>query len=149
MSIRYNKIKKFPRTFNRLFGVQVDQFEEILKKTEPEWETRVIRRYKRPGRPFKCELSDMILMLLLYYHSYTRSISRCRIQNKESNARSVFLVHEDREIPMILKTRILKEDEYNYTIGHISHNPIRPRNISKSTSSRGWICFSHEKTKCS
>ncbi len=74
MSVGYNKIKKFPRTFNRLFGVQVDQFEEILKKTEPEWETKIIRRYKRPGRPFKCELADMILMLLLYYRSYTTQI---------------------------------------------------------------------------
>ncbi len=32
MSIKYNKIKKFPSTFNRLFGVQVEQFEEILRR---------------------------------------------------------------------------------------------------------------------
>jgi DDE superfamily endonuclease len=70
MSLRYTKIKKKPTTFNRLFGVSVSQFEEILKKVEPAWKSKIIGRYKRPGRNYKLEVSDMLLMLLLYYRSY-------------------------------------------------------------------------------
>lgn len=70
MSIRYSKICKTPKTFQRLFGVNVAQFEEIRQKVEPKWQLTVISRYKRPGRAYKLELCDMILMLLLYYRSY-------------------------------------------------------------------------------
>ena len=70
MSISYNKIKKKPTTFNSLFGVSVSQFEEILLKTTPAWNKRVLSKYKRPGRPYDHPLEDMILMLLLYYRSY-------------------------------------------------------------------------------
>ena len=70
MSISYNKLKKKPTTFNSLFGVSVSQFEEILLKTTPAWNKRVLSKYKRPGRPYDHPLEDMILMLLLYYRSY-------------------------------------------------------------------------------
>ena len=70
MSLRYTKIKKKPTTFNRLFGVSVSQFEEILREVEPAWQSRVIGRYKRQGRSYKRDVSDMLLMLLLYYRSY-------------------------------------------------------------------------------
>jgi len=70
MSISYNKIKKKPTTFSSLFGVSVSQFEEILLKTTPAWNKRVLSKYKRPGRPYDHPLEDMILMLLLYYRSY-------------------------------------------------------------------------------
>ena len=70
MSIRYLKIKKSPRIFNRLFGVSIFQFEEILSKVEPSWQKRVIEKYKRPGRDYKLDVPDMVLMLLLYYRSY-------------------------------------------------------------------------------
>lgn len=70
MSLKYNKIRKSPIIFNRLFGVSVSQFEEILLKIEPQWQKQVINRYKRPGRDYKLELADMLLLLLLYYRSY-------------------------------------------------------------------------------
>lgn len=70
MSLNYIKIKKSPIIFNRLFGVSVSQFEEILLKIEPQWQKQVINRYKRPGRDYKLELGDMLLLLLLYYRSY-------------------------------------------------------------------------------
>jgi hypothetical protein len=66
----YLKIQKKPTTFRRLFGVSVQQFEGILSKARPEWDRRVLARYKRPGRPYDLDLADMILMLLLYYRSY-------------------------------------------------------------------------------
>ena len=70
MSIKYLKIKKKPTTFNRLFGISVSQFEAILFKVSQEWQKKVIGKYKRPGRDYKLEIADMLLMLLLYYRSY-------------------------------------------------------------------------------
>lgn len=74
MSLRYTKIRKNPKTFQRLFGLSVDQFEIILQKVAPKWESTVISSYKRPGRDYKLDLSDMLLMLLLYYRSYVTQI---------------------------------------------------------------------------
>ena len=70
MSLKYTKIRKNPIIFNRLFGVSVSQFDEILLKIESKWEKQVIHYYKRPGRNYKLELPDMLLMLMLYYRSY-------------------------------------------------------------------------------
>lgn len=70
MSLKYNTIRKRPIIFNRLFGISVSQFDELLRKIEPAWQKQVINRYKRPGRDYKRELSDMLLMVLLYYRSY-------------------------------------------------------------------------------
>lgn len=74
MSLRYNKIKNYPRTFKRLFGISVDEFERIVQAVEPQWEKRVIKCYKRPGRNNKLSLREQILMLLLYYRTYTTQI---------------------------------------------------------------------------
>jgi IS5 family transposase len=74
MSLRYNKIKNHPTTFHRLFGLSVEEFERIVKAVEPQWEKRVTQRYKRPGRNNKLSLREQILMLLLYYRSYTTQI---------------------------------------------------------------------------
>lgn len=70
MSIKYIKVKKKPTTFNRLFGVSVSQFEAILTKVDGQWQKKVISKYKRPGRDYKLDVADMLLMLLLYYRSY-------------------------------------------------------------------------------
>jgi len=74
MSLKYTKIKNHPRTFHRLFGLSVNEFERIFQAVEPHWEKRVVKRYKRPGRNNKLSLSEQILMLLLYYRSYTTQI---------------------------------------------------------------------------
>lgn len=70
MSIRYNKIKNNPTTFQRLFGINPAQFDQILRKVEPKWRKKVIGAYRRPGRDYKLEVADMLLMTLLYYRSY-------------------------------------------------------------------------------
>jgi len=70
MSIKYAKVIKKPLTFLRLFGITVEQFEEILFKLSPQWQKKVISAYKRPGRPHALALCDMLLVLLLYYRSY-------------------------------------------------------------------------------
>ena len=112
--VRYNKLRKRPRTFLRLFGVRAEEIDFILSRVYPLWEERVLRSYKRPGRTFKLELEEMILMVLLYYRSYTTQLfvgvlfgldeSRvCRlIQRLEPLIEEVF------RIP---KTRTLKQED--------------------------------------
>lgn len=70
MSLRYIYLSKKPLVFQRLTGVSIEVFEGILKELCPLWQKDVIERYKRPGRNFKLELGDMLLMLLIYYRSY-------------------------------------------------------------------------------
>jgi hypothetical protein len=57
-----------------LFGVSVNQFDDILEKVIPIWEQKVVNSYKCPGRHHKLELCDMVLMLLLYYRTYTTQL---------------------------------------------------------------------------
>ncbi|MBS0185050.1 MAG: hypothetical protein JSS34_01645, partial [Proteobacteria bacterium] len=70
MSLRYEKVKKSPTVFLRLFGVTPHQFEKIIKEVAPLWDREVLGAYKRPGRDFKLSLEDMVLLLLVYYRSY-------------------------------------------------------------------------------
>lgn len=70
MSLRYSKIKNNPTTFQRLFGINPPQFEEILHRVEPKWQKKVIGSYKRQGREYKLDVAEMLLMTLLYYRSY-------------------------------------------------------------------------------
>ncbi len=74
MAIRYTKIRKNPKTFQRLFGLSVEQFDIILKKAAPKWQSNVISGYTRSGRDYKLDLSDRLLMLVLYYRSYVTQI---------------------------------------------------------------------------
>ena len=74
MSLRYDRIKNHPRTFSRLFGLSVDQFDTIIDKVTPLFKAKVIDVYERPGRPFKLTVPDLILMVLLYYRSYVSQV---------------------------------------------------------------------------
>jgi DNA-binding MarR family transcriptional regulator len=69
--IRYSKIAKHPRIFLRLFGIELKEFEIIVNKLEKIWDEKVIKKYKRPGRNYKLNLEQMLLMLLLYYRTYS------------------------------------------------------------------------------
>jgi hypothetical protein len=70
MSIRYIKLKNYPTVFSRLFGLSPVQFEEVMTKLHPLWNKKILGAYEGPGRNFKLELEDRVLMLLLYYRSY-------------------------------------------------------------------------------
>ena len=74
MSLRYIKISKRPNTFLKLFGVSPLDAQKIIDAAHPLWENQVLGRYKRPGRDFKLSFEDMVLMLLLYYRSYTTQL---------------------------------------------------------------------------
>ena len=70
MSMSYKVICQKPVIFNRLVGMEVKDFECILEKLMPLWEKKVLSAYKRPGRNFKLNLADMLMLLLIYYRSY-------------------------------------------------------------------------------
>ena len=77
--IKYDRISKCYKIFLNLFGVTVEEFNNILQKVSPIWKNEILSKYKRPGRSFALSLEDMILMVLLYYRSYItqRFISSC------------------------------------------------------------------------
>lgn len=70
MSLRYRKVVHRQAVFLRLFGVTPAQFEVIMTALRPLWAAQVLGNYKRPGRDFKLDLEDILLILLLYYRSY-------------------------------------------------------------------------------
>jgi len=71
MSISYNKVIKHPTIFLRLFGIKIEEFDILSDKLEILWEKRVTSRYKRPGRNYKLSLKQMLMLLLLYYRTYS------------------------------------------------------------------------------
>lgn len=127
---KYKKLRKYPRTFLRLFGVRAEEVDFIVSQVEPLWEKKVLGIYKRPGRNFKLDLEEMILMVLLYYRSYTTQLfvgvlfgideSRvCRlIQRLEPLIEEVF------RIP---KTRTLKREDVEQLIDATEQTIERPK----------------------
>lgn len=115
--------------------MSVSEFERIFWQVEPLWNKRVVGRYKRPGRDYKLDLSDMVLMLLLYYRTYTTQIfvgylfgiddSRvCR------NIRTLEPVLA--KIMAIRKTRHLSQEEVEELIIDATEQPIeRPKKNQK------------------
>lgn len=71
MTISYKKISKHPKIFLRLLGVTREEFDILASKLELQWEQKVINKYKRPGRNYKLSIQQMLMMLLLYYRSYS------------------------------------------------------------------------------
>lgn len=136
MSVKYSKIKNHPHIFSRLFGIRINEFERILKAVEPEWEKKVIHCYKRPGRNYKLELADLILMLLVYYRSYTTQLfigflfgiddSRvCRIIRTLEPILA--------KVMAISKTRHLRQEEVEEIIIDATEQPIeRPKKGQKA-----------------
>lgn len=71
MSISYKQIKNHPRIFLRLFGITAQKFKILSSKLKPLWDKAVMSKYKRPGRRYKLSLDQMLMMLLLYYRTYS------------------------------------------------------------------------------
>ena len=76
------KIKKQPLVFQRLTGITPAIFDELLSKIAPVNEAENLKRLSRPGRKrkvgggmqFTLPLEDRLLMLLMYYRTYTTHI---------------------------------------------------------------------------
>lgn len=136
MSLSYAKISKKPTIFNRLFGVSVEQFQLILLKIEPEWQKHIIDCYKRPGRHYKCDLADMLLMLLLYYRSYiTQMFVGFLFNIDDSRVCRIIQTLEPfvaKEVA-ITKTKHVSPEEVESLIYDATEQPIeRPKRNQKS-----------------
>lgn len=72
------RLSKKPEAFERLTGLSVVKFSQLLKDIEPLWEgaerKRLSRRPRKraigAGTPYSLPLGDILLMLLIYYRTY-------------------------------------------------------------------------------
>ena len=74
MSLTYQRLSKKPEVFLRASGITVALFEEVIEQLRPVWEKEIKGVYKRPGRNFKMSLEDIVLMMLIYYRTYTSMV---------------------------------------------------------------------------
>jgi hypothetical protein len=73
------KLRKRPQIFRRLTGISPEKFDWLLSKISPLYEAWNEKRLSRPdrkraiggGRSCSLDLSDRLLMLLMYYRMYT------------------------------------------------------------------------------
>ena len=73
------RLRKAPTAFRRLTGITPFAFDELLEKLTPLYDRADARRKGRPGRKrepgggrkHSLELTDRLLMLLIYYRTYT------------------------------------------------------------------------------
>jgi len=74
-----DRLKRSPATFRQLTGLTPDKFDHLLAELAPRHQQADARRKDRPGRKRKpgagrrhtLPLADRLLMLLMYYRTYT------------------------------------------------------------------------------
>src|SRR5438093_10938485 len=74
-----DRLKRHPGTFRQLTGITPAAFDRLLADLEPRYRQADARRKVRPGRKRKpgagrkhaLPLTDRLLMLLMYYRTYT------------------------------------------------------------------------------
>jgi hypothetical protein len=72
------RLSRQPEAFERLTGLSVAKFLQLLKDIEPLWEAaerkRLSKRERKraigAGTPYSLPLGDILLMLLIYYRTY-------------------------------------------------------------------------------
>ena len=74
MSLSYSKLKHRPALLKRLAGLTLVDFEKIMKELRVVWDLRIVNAYKKQGRKHKLSLEDRLLMLLIYYRTYTNQV---------------------------------------------------------------------------
>jgi hypothetical protein len=74
-----SRLKRIPDTFRQLTGITPEAFDRLLAELEPRYQQADAKRKKKPGRKrkpgagrkFTLPLTDRLLMLLMYYRTYT------------------------------------------------------------------------------
>jgi hypothetical protein len=74
-----SRLKRMPDTFRQLTGITPEAFDRLLAELEPRYQQadakrkarRTRRRKPGAGRKFTLPLADRLLMLLMYYRTYT------------------------------------------------------------------------------
>ena len=73
------RLKRVPDTFRQLTGITPEAFDQLLTELEPFYQRADAKRKNKPtrqrkpgaGRTFTLPLTDRLLMLLMYYRTYT------------------------------------------------------------------------------
>lgn len=79
--LSYSRLSKSPSVFRSFAGLEVSEFDSLYGKVESRYDEyrrkRLFRKDRKNemggGRPFKLELRDRFLMLLVYYRLYVTS----------------------------------------------------------------------------
>ena len=74
-----SRLSRMPDTFRQLTGITPEAFDRLLAELEPRYQQadtkrktgRTRRRKPGAGRKFALPLADRLLMLLMYYRTYT------------------------------------------------------------------------------
>src|SRR6185295_17524994 len=74
-----SRLKRLPGTFRQLTGITPEVFDRLLTELEPRYQQADAKRKAKPrrqrqpgaGRKFALPLTDRLLMLLMYYRTYT------------------------------------------------------------------------------
>ena len=107
MSLSYQSIAEHPRCFQKLVGISINEFTEMLEKVRPaylKWESKK----KSSGRPSGfIGLEDKLLCLMMYYRTYiTHTFLGYLFNVHNANVCRMFKVLE----PMVAKTIHIKKD---------------------------------------
>ena len=71
MSLTYSNLSKRPHVFQRMTGVTVSEFQEIVNRVHPLWGTSVELLKKSAGRWSVLKtFEDKVMSLLIYYRTY-------------------------------------------------------------------------------
>ena len=71
MSLTYSNLSKRPHVFQRMTGLSVSEFQEIVYRVHPLWETSVESLKKSSGRwSILKTFEDKVMSLLIYYRTY-------------------------------------------------------------------------------
>ena len=110
-----------------MFGITVSQFNQILPAISELWALEIIGKYKRPGRPYDLSIEDMMLMLLLYYRSYTTQMFIGYLFDLDAGrvCRIIPIIEPlFANVMAISKTRHLSEEEIRHMIVDATEQPI-------------------------
>lgn len=74
MSLTYNVLSKKPKLFRQLTSFTVEEMDNLIKKLQPEWKKREIKRLSRKnrkraigqGHPYFGLFPDLVLLLVIY-----------------------------------------------------------------------------------
>jgi hypothetical protein len=71
LSLTYSNLSKRPHVFQRMTGVDVSEFQEIVNRVHPLWETSIESLKKSAGRWSVLKtFEDKVMALLIYYRTY-------------------------------------------------------------------------------
>lgn len=136
MALTYSILSCKPHIFLRLTGTKVSEFQDMVRRVKPLWESEVEHRKKRHGRTGQLKtFEDKLLALLLYYRTYiTHEFIGYMVGLHNANVSRLFKKLEPlvaRKIT-IKKDRSLTQEEIIKLLADVTEQPTqRPQKTYK------------------